>query len=209
MQCRFTDYKVQYIKRSDTHNQTAHLITLQLARSFTAPLVACANCMTCYPNYQCGLVRFSNKYALDVSRLWEDRCVWVCICVFSLALSLFRSVCSGFFFSRASPYWLHYFSPSFLIPPSTFCSSTIACLLSFIPYSFSFLPNSYSVAFLPSRLAFLSTATGATQPAAPLGQTYRRSIFSTHFVYFVLKISIFLYKIWVFLFYLKVWICTK
>ncbi len=120
-------------------------------------------------------------------------CVYVCF----LSLSLFRSVCSGLFFSRASPYWLHYFSPSSIFPhsPSTLSSSTIARLLSFSPYSFSFLPNSYSVSLLPSRLTFLGAATGATQPAAPLGQTYRRSIFSTRFVYFLLKIYIFIYKI--------------
>ncbi len=123
--------------------------------------------------------------------------VYMCAFSLSLSLSLFRSVCSGLFFSRASPYWLHYFSPSSIFPhsPSTLSSSTIARLLSFSPYSFSFLPNSYSVSFLPSRLTFLRAATGATQPAAPLEQTYLRSIFSTRFVSFLLKIYIFIYKI--------------
>lgn len=127
MQCRFTDYTVPYIKHSDTHKQTAHLITLQLARSFTALLVACANCTTSYPNRQCGFVRFSNKYALDVSGLWEDRCVWVCICVSSLSLTL-----SAVDFSLVVPPPTGYTNSLSLIHLSSFPLPTSATLLLFI-----------------------------------------------------------------------------
>lgn len=157
MQCRFTDYTVPYIKHSDTHKQTAHLITLQLARSFTAPLVACANCMTCYPNHQCGSGRFSNKYALDVSGLWEDRCVWVCICVSFRSLSLFRSLRSGLFFSRASPYWLHYFSRSSIFLHSPFHPQQLYyCLSSFFHPILLFFPTKFLLCFLSVSTADFS-----------------------------------------------------
>lgn len=137
-----------------------------------------------------------------------DVCECVYVSLLSLLLSLSLSLAlSAVNFSLVVPPPTGYTNSLSLIRLSWFPLPPSATLLLFIFFlsshtPFSFLSNSYLVSFPSSPQTFLRAATGATQPAAPLVQIYRRSIFSTRLVYFILKISICPHKIRLFFYFI-------